>query len=251
MLQSGLDEISLIKSLESFRHDTGHLQEISFDTICGSGPNGSIIHYRATTSSNRKIKRDEIILIDSGGRYFEGTTDITRSICRGQCDKRIKKLYTLVLKGLISLSSQIWPRGLTGQDLDPLARIFLWKDLKDYAHGTGHGVGAFLCVHEGPIGIHKMSKAELKPGMILSIEPGYYEKNKLGIRLENLVVVNEVVTGNGKGFLKFDTLTLVPFQKNMIDFSIMGKSDISWLNSYHRSVIKISGRGFQKMRLLG
>ena len=243
---TALDEISLIKNLESFRHGTGHLQEISFDTICGSGPNGSIIHYRATTSSNRKIKRDEIILIDSGGQYFEGTTDITRSICRGQCDKRIKKLYTLVLKGLISLSSQIWPRGLTGQDLDPLARIFLWKDLKDYAHGTGHGVGAFLCVHEGPIGIHKMSKAELKPGMILSIEPGYYEKNKLGIRLENLVVVNEVVTGNGKGFLKFDALTLVPFQKNMIDFSIMGKSDISWLNSYHRSIVKTIGARLSK-----
>ena len=234
---SELDEISLIKKLESYRRNTGFLREISFDTICGSGPNGAIIHYRATNESNRKINKDDIILIDSGGQYLDGTTDITRSICRGACDTKTKRLYTLVLKGLIALSSQRWPRGLTGRDLDPLARQFLWNSLNDYEHGTGHGVGAYLCVHEGPIGINRKSNIELEPGMILSIEPGFYQKHKLGIRLENLVLVKKVTNHPNESFLCFETLTSVPFQRNMLDISMLDKKEKIWLNSYHKSIL--------------
>ncbi len=234
---SELDEISLIKKLESYRRNTGFLREISFDTICGSGSNGAIIHYRATNKSNRKIKKNDIILIDSGGQYLEGTTDITRSICRGTCDKRTKRLYTLVLKGLIALSSQRWPRGLTGRDLDPVARQFLWNSLNDYEHGTGHGVGAYLCVHEGPIGINRTNNIALEPGMILSIEPGFYQKHKFGIRLENLVLVKKVTDQTKESFLCFETLTSVPFQRNIIDISILDKKEKIWLNSYHKSIL--------------
>ena len=234
---SELDEISLIKKLESYRRNTGFLREISFDTICGSGSNGAIIHYRATNKSNRKIKKNDIILIDSGGQYLEGTTDITRSICRGTCDKRTKRLYTLVLKGLIALSSQRWPRGLTGRDLDPVARQFLWNSLNDYEHGTGHGVGAYLCVHEGPIGINRTNNIALEPGMILSIEPGFYQKHKFGIRLENLVLVKKVTGQTNESFLCFETLTSVPFQRNIIDISILDKKEKIWLNSYHKSIL--------------
>ena len=234
---SELDEISLIKKLESYRRNTGFLREISFDTICGSGSNGAIIHYRATNKSNRKIKKNDIILIDSGGQYLEGTTDITRSICRGTCDKRTKRLYTLVLKGLIALSSQRWPRGLTGRDLDPVARQFLWNSLNDYEHGTGHGVGAYLCVHEGPIGINRTNNIALEPGMILSIEPGFYQKHKFGIRLENLVLVKKVTDQTKESFLCFETLTSVPFQRNIIDISILDKKEKIWLNNYHKSIL--------------
>ena len=234
---SELDEISLIKKIESYRRNTGFLREISFDTICGSGPNGAIIHYRATNESNRKINKDDIILIDSGGQYLDGTTDITRSICRGICDTNTKRLYTLVLKGLIALSRQRWPRGLTGRDLDPVARQFLWNSLNDYEHGTGHGVGAYLCVHEGPIGINRKSNIELEPGMILSIEPGFYQKHKFGIRLENLVLVKKVTGYPNESFLCFETLTYVPFQRNMLDISILDKKEKIWLNSYHKSIL--------------
>ena len=234
---SELDEISLIKKLESYRRNTGFLREISFDTICGSGPNGAIIHYRATNESNRKINKDDIILIDSGGQYLDGTTDITRSICWGTCDTKTKRLYTLVLKGLIALSRQRWPRGLTGRDLDPLARQFLWNSLNDYEHGTGHGVGAYLCVHEGPIGINRKSNIQLEPGMILSIEPGFYQKHKFGIRLENLVLVKKVTDHPNESFLCFETLTSVPFQRNMLDISILDKKEKIWLNSYHKSIL--------------
>ena len=231
-----LDEVTIIKKLESFRKGTGHLKEISFDTICGSGPNGAIIHYRATENTNRKIELNDTILIDSGGQYSTGTTDITRTICRGRCNSRTRRLHTLVLKGLIALSSQCWPKGLTGQDLDPLARQFLWNSLNDYEHGTGHGVGAYLCVHEGPIGIHQKNKTKLEPGMILSIEPGFYQKDKMGLRLENLVIVKKVERSVSKDFLCFENLTCVPFQKNMLDLSILNKKEKTWLNSYHKII---------------
>ncbi len=235
-LATELDEITIIKKLESFRKSSGHLEEISFDTICGSGPNGAIIHYRATETTNRKINVNDTILIDSGGQYLSGTTDITRTICRGRCKVRTRRLYTLVLKGLIALSSQYWPKGLTGQDLDPLARQFLWNSLNDYEHGTGHGVGVYLCVHEGPIGIHRKNRIKLEPGMILSIEPGFYQKDKMGLRLENLVVVKKIGKSISKEFLCFENLTCVPFQKNMLDVSLLDNREKTWLNSYHNII---------------
>lgn len=236
-----LDEITIIKKLETCRANTGQLKEISFDTICGSGPNGAIIHYRATEKSNRRLNINDVILIDSGGQYIEGTTDITRVICKGKIDNKTKTSYTHVLKGLIALSSQLWPKGLTGQDLDPIARQFLWNTLSDYEHGTGHGVGAYLCVHEGPAGINRKNKIELKPGMILSIEPGFYKKNKYGIRLENLVLVQEVKHVIRKDFLFFETLSTVPFQKNMLRIDLLDEHEKKWLNKYHKSVVSNIG----------
>ena len=231
-----IDEISLIKKLEFYRKETGCLKGISFDTICGSGPNGAVIHYRATEKTNRIIKSNDLILIDSGGQYLEGTTDLTRTISREECDKDTKKLYTMVLKGLIALSSQVWPEGLTGQDLDPFARQFLWNSYNDYDHGTGHGVGSYLCVHEGPIGIHKTSKTVLKPGMVLSIEPGFYKKGKFGIRLENLVVVKKSKRAGNKDYLSFESLSCVPFQKNLLDLNCLESKEREWLNTYHSFV---------------
>ena len=234
-----LDEITIIKKLEEFRVKTNKLEDISFDTICGSGPNGAIIHYRATKNSNRNIKKNEILLIDSGGQYKEGTTDITRTISFGKVTPDFKKNYTTVLKGMINLSKFKWPTGLTGRELDVIARSPLWERNLDYNHGTGHGVGSFLSVHEGPQSISKRSEEIIQPGMIISNEPGYYEEGKYGIRIENiLLVTKDKKTTNKKITLMFETLTLAPISTDLIDKKILNHEEILWINSYHEKVFK-------------
>ena len=227
-----VDEIGACMRLEAFRRDTGQLRDISFDTISGAGPNGAIVHYRVTEKTNRKLSHGELFLIDSGGQYEDGTTDITRTVVIGTPTDEMRRLYTLVLKGHIALSMAIFPKGTSGAQLDVLARQFLWAEGLDYAHGTGHGVGHYLSVHEGPAGFSKRAQAELLPGMVLSNEPGYYREGAFGIRLENLVVVRE----RANGFLGFDNLTLCPFDARLIDMALLTSAEASWLNAYHAHV---------------
>ena len=172
--KGGLTEIDVVTALEGYRRATNVLHDISFDTICGAGPNGAIMHYRVTTDSNRPVRQDELLLVDSGAQYADGTTDITRTIAVGDPGAEARDCYTRVLQGLIAISRARWPRGVAGRDLDALARFPLWAAGMDFDHGTGHGVGAFLCVHEGPQRISRISEVPLEPGMILSNEPGYY-----------------------------------------------------------------------------
>jgi Xaa-Pro aminopeptidase len=186
-----LTEIDVVKALEGFRRATNALHDISFDTICGAGPNGAIVHYRVTDGTNRKVAPGELLLIDSGGQYVDGTTDITRTVAVGAATEEQRACFTRVLQGMIAISRARWPRGLAGRDLDALARAPLWMAGMDYDHGTGHGVGAFLCVHEGPQRLSRISEVPLEPGMILSNEPGYYREGAFGIRIENLIVVRE------------------------------------------------------------
>ncbi len=235
-----LFEIDLVKKLEFFRQKDQSLVDISFNTICATGSNGAITHYRVTDKSNKKIGKNELILIDSGGQYVEGTTDITRTLINGKPSKKNKLLYTRVLKGLICLSRIKWPPGLSGKDLDPLARQFLWASGIDYDHGTGHGVGVFSNVHQGPQAISRMNSTVLEPGMILSNEPGCYLKEEFGIRLENLIVIREeknTLLAKEK-LLFFETLTLAPFEKKLIELSNLNKEEIVWLNKYNKKVYK-------------
>ena len=184
-----LREIEVVQKLEGFRRDTNLLRDISFETICGAGPNGAIMHYRVSEDSSRAVKSGEMLLVDSGGQYRDGTTDITRTIAVGEVGNPEKTCFTRVLQGLIALSRVRFPKGLSGRDLDPLARYPLWLAGLDFNHGTGHGVGSYLSVHEGPQRIAKISEVPLEAGMILSNEPGYYREGAFGIRLENLLVV--------------------------------------------------------------
>jgi Xaa-Pro aminopeptidase len=191
-----VDEIAAATRLEEARRSTGEamqmpLRALSFDTISGGGPNAAIIHYRVNTRTNRRINPGEMLLIDSGGQYTAGTTDITRTIAMGDVPHEQKRFFTLVLKGMIAISLLRFPPGTRGLDIDPFARIALWKAGVDFAHGTGHGVGSYLSVHEGPQSISRRGTQELLPGMILSNEPGYYRDGAFGIRIENLVVVHE------------------------------------------------------------
>lgn len=229
-----VDELDIIEKLEKNRakHDT--FKDSSFDTIAGVGANGAIIHYRATEETNKPVMPTSMILIDSGGQYLEGTTDITRTIVTGQPTPEQCTHYTLVLKGLVSLSTLQWPKGKAGRDIDVQARAALWSHGLDYAHGTGHGVGSFLSVHEGPQGISHRNTVALEQGMILSIEPGYYLEGAYGIRLENLVVVQP--SARYQGFLCFETLTLCPFERKLIQKSMLTLDELDWLNAYHKSV---------------
>ena len=233
-----LDEITIVKKLEDFRRIEPSFYYNSFDTISATGSNAAITHYRVSLKSNKQIKASELILLDSGGQYLEGTTDVTRTLIKGRALTEQKFLYTKVLQGLICLSKLIWPVGLTGKELDPLARYFLWEHRLDYDHGTGHGVGVFSNVHQGPQGITRINQVPLKPGMILSIEPGVYLEGKLGIRLENLVYVKRKsrYSGQKKEFLHFETLTLAPFEKNLIEKKLLRLDELRWLNSYHKNV---------------
>ena len=235
-----LDEISLVTKLEKIRKLESSFYYNSFDTISAAGPNGAIIHYRVSLKSNKPITSSDLTLVDSGGQYLEGTTDVTRTLIKGKASAEQKFFYTKVLQGLICLSKLRWPAGLTGKELDPLARYFLWEHSLDYDHGTGHGVGVFSNVHQGPQGITRLNKIPLESGMILSIEPGIYLEGKLGIRLENLVYVKKPngVTREKREFLEFETLTLVPFEKNLIERKLLGKDDLKWLDSYHQNVYK-------------
>ncbi len=237
---NGLDEITLVKKLEELRKIQPTFYYNSFDTISAAGSNAAITHYRVSLKSNKKIKTSELILVDSGGQYLEGTTDVTRTLIKGQALTEQKFLYTKVLQGLICLSKLRWPAGLTGKELDPLARYFLWEHSLDYDHGTGHGVGVFSNVHQGPQGITRLNTVPLKPGMILSIEPGVYIEGNLGIRLENLVYIRRksAISGKKREFLEFETLTLAPFEKNLIEKKLLSTNELRWLNSYHCNIYK-------------
>jgi Xaa-Pro aminopeptidase len=237
------DEIAAARQLEQCRRDTGEalqmpLRALSFDTISGGGPNAAIIHYRVNTKTNRRIEAGEMLLIDSGGQYVAGTTDITRTIAVGAVPEEQKRFFTLVLKGMIAISLLRFPEGTRGVDIDPFARIALWKAGADFAHGTGHGVGSYLSVHEGPQSISRRGMQELLPGMILSNEPGYYRDGAFGIRIENLVAVHEpqAIEGGDKPMLGFDTLTLCPIDKRLILSDLLDPAEAEWLNAYHARV---------------
>ncbi|MEL7117081.1 MAG: M24B family metallopeptidase, partial [Pseudomonadota bacterium] len=234
-----LTEIDVVRALEGYRRATNALQDISFDTICGSGPNGAIVHYRVTEETNRTIAPGELLLVDSGGQYLDGTTDITRTVAIGTPDDEQRACFTRVLKGMIAISQARWPKGLTGRDLDPLARIALWRSGQDYDHGTGHGIGVNLCVHEGPQRLSRASHVTLEPGMIVSNEPGYYREGAFGIRIENLVVVQEapeIPTGDAREMYDFETVTWVPIDRRLVDPTLMSDDEIAWLNAYHKDV---------------
>ncbi len=237
----GGDEISIVKKLEHFRRATNALLDISFETICGSGPNGALPHYRVSDDSNRTLEPGDLIVIDSGGQYIDGTTDITRTVCIGIPGVEERAAFTRVLQGMIAISRARWPRGITGRDLDPLARFHLWTAGQDYDHGTGHGVGTYLCVHEGPQRISRLSEVPLEPGMILSNEPGYYREGAFGIRTENLCVVEtapQLKGGDNRDHLSFETLTFAPIQTALIDVSMLAPAEIQWLNTYHAETLK-------------
>lgn len=240
--KGGLTEIDVVRSLEGFRRATNALHDISFDTICGSGPNGAIMHYRVTEESNRAIGRDELLLVDSGAQYLDGTTDITRTVAVGDPGEFARVCYTRVLQGTIAISRVRWPAGLAGRDLDPLARYALWLGGQDFNHGTGHGVGAFLSVHEGPQRLSRISEVPLEQGMILSNEPGYYREGAFGIRLENLIVVQPAPALEGgdpeRVQLAFETLTFVPFDRRLIQVEMLSPGDRDWLNAYHAQVLE-------------
>ncbi|WP_157015816.1 aminopeptidase P family protein [Mesorhizobium xinjiangense] len=238
-----LDEITAVKELEAARRHAGDeaqmpLRDISFDTIAGAGPNGAIIHYRVTHETNRTLGKDELFLLDSGGQYEDGTTDITRTLAIGTPTQEMRERYTLVLKGLIGISLLRFPAGTRGMDIDPIARQALWKAGLDYGHGTGHGVGSYLAVHEGPQRIARTGTQKLLPGMILSNEPGYYKEGHYGIRLENLIVVRpaEPLPGGDIAMHAFETLTLAPFDRRLIVPSLLTGDEREWLDAYHARV---------------
>jgi Xaa-Pro aminopeptidase len=235
-----LTEIDAVAALESFRRDTGLLKDISFPTIAGAGPDGAIVHYRVTSRSNRVVAPGELFLIDSGAQYEDGTTDITRTIAVGEPTAEMRDRFTRVLKGHIAIARAIFPEGTTGAQLDSFARQFLWAQGLDFDHGTGHGVGSYLSVHEGPARISKLGTAALKPGMILSNEPGYYKAGAYGIRIENLVLVVAAapVAGGEKPLDAFETLTLAPIDRRLILPELLTPEETAWLDRYHARVVE-------------
>jgi len=236
-------EIDVVEKLEGFRAASGQLSDISFDTIAGSGPNGAIVHYRVNRQTNRTIVPGDLLLVDSGAQYPDGTTDITRTMATGPVTDAHRRYFTLVLRGMIALSRIRWPKGLNGRDLDPLARAALWRAGLDYDHGTGHGVGACLNVHEGPQNISRRGTAELTPGMIVSNEPGYYAAGEYGIRIENLVIVEEpsVPEGGSRPMLGFETLTWAPIDRRLIEPALLDAEETAWLDGYHAEVLRRVG----------
>lgn len=244
--QDKLTEIDLATRLEIFRRETNALMEISFDTIAGAGPNGALPHYRVTTDSNRQLEPGQLVVLDSGGQYLDGTTDITRTLLVGDDTGAAEmEAFTRVLKGMIAISRLRFPRGLSGSHLDALARYPLWLAGQDYDHGTGHGVGSYLCVHEGPQRLSRVSDVPLEPGMILSNEPGYYREGAFGIRIENLIVVQdaEALAGaDARDMYAFETLTWVPIERRLILTEMLSAEERDWIDSYHATCReKLSG----------
>jgi Xaa-Pro aminopeptidase len=234
-----VQEIEACQKLEGFRQATGMLKDLSFDSISGAGPNGAIVHYRVTNRTNRKLARGSLFLIDSGAQYLDGTTDITRTVAIGRPSKEMKDRFTRVLKGHIALARVRFPTGTTGHQLDALARMSLWEGGLDYDHGTGHGVGSYLGVHEGPHRIAKFVNTQaLEPGMIVSNEPGYYKTGAYGIRIENLQVVTpaSAVEGGERPMLGFETLTLAPIARELIVKQMLTKDERAWVDAYHARV---------------
>jgi Xaa-Pro aminopeptidase len=232
-----LTEIDAVESLETFRRDTGALKDVSFPTIAGTGPNGAIVHYRVTRKTNRRISPGDLLLIDSGAQYEDGTTDVTRTIAIGEPTAEMRDRFTRVLRGHIAIARAVFPDGTTGAQIDTLARQFLWQAGIDFEHGTGHGVGSYLSVHEGPARISKLGTTPLKRGMILSNEPGYYKTDAFGIRIENLeLVVGTEIPGAEKLVNAFETLTLAPIDRRLVDLNMITGEELSWLNDYHDRV---------------
>lgn len=234
-----LDEITAVQKLEEFRRDTNMLRDVSFPTISGSGPNGAIVHYRVTDATNRRMHPGELFLIDSGGQYPDGTTDITRTVAIGQPTEDMKRHFTAVLKGHIGVATARFPKGTRGIDLDPFARRALWQIGADFDHGTGHGIGSYLSVHEGPQSISRAGMAPLHPGMLISNEPGFYKVGEYGIRIENVVLVTlpEAIEGD-REMMALETLTLAPIDRRLILPAILEKSERDWLNGYHKHVFE-------------
>ncbi len=227
------DEGQLADKLESFRREPGDIHDLSFDTISAAGVNGALCHYNHMNGTPAMLEQNNLYLVDSGGQYADGTTDITRTVIIGEPSAEHRKMFTLVLKGHIALANAVFPKGTKGVQVDILARQFLWQEGLDYDHGTGHGVGAFLSVHEGPQRIGKAgSDQALLPGMVISNEPGYYKEDAYGIRCENLIIVIE----REDGMLAFETITFVPFDRRLIDTELLSNSELKWLNDYHEQV---------------
>ncbi|WP_368184134.1 aminopeptidase P family protein [Aestuariibius sp. HNIBRBA575] len=238
--KGGLSEIDVVTQLESFRRDTNALRDISFETICGVADHGAIVHYRVSTDTNADITANELLLIDSGGQYQDGTTDITRTVIIGAPNPDHIVCYTRVLQGMIAVSRARFPIGVAGGHLDALARFPLWTAGLDYDHGTGHGVGSYLSVHEGPQRISRTSDLPLDVGMILSNEPGYYREGAFGIRIENLIVVipaPELAGADDRQMRSFETLTYVPFDRRLIDVSLLSAAERDWIDAYHATTL--------------
>jgi Xaa-Pro aminopeptidase len=232
-----LTEIDAAEALENFRAETGALKDLSFPSISAAGPNAALPHYRVNRSTNRPIERDRIFLIDSGAQYEDGTTDITRTLVVGDPTREAKDRNTRVLRGHIAIARAVFPKGTTGAQIDSFARKPLWDAGLDFDHGTGHGVGSYLSVHEGPQRIAKTGHAALEPGMLLSNEPGYYKPGEYGIRIENLVlVVPRTIPGGERDMLGFETLTLAPIERRLVETAMMTADEIAWLDAYHAGV---------------
>ncbi|MDQ3080370.1 MAG: aminopeptidase P family protein [Pseudomonadota bacterium] len=243
-----IDEIKAAAHLEELRRETGALKDLSFNTISAVGPNGALPHYGGGEESNRALSPGTLYLCDSGGQYQDGTTDITRTVPLGKPSEEMRDRFTRVLKGHIAIATALFPKGTRGSQLDSFARRPLWEAGLDYAHGTGHGVGAFLSVHEGPQRISPVGSSQsggdepLRAGMILSNEPGYYKDNDYGIRIENLVlVVEKEVAGADKELLGFETLTFAPIDQRLIVAEMLSEAEAAWLNDYHRQVLDLIG----------
>ena len=239
-----LTEMGAADRLEQFRRQNELIRGLSFPTISGAGPNGAIVHYRVTTESDRRIEPGSLYLVDSGAQYLDGTTDVTRTVAIGAPTPEMKDRFTRVLKGHIAIATARFPTGTSGSQLDALARTPLWQAGLDYDHGTGHGVGSFLGVHEGPHRISKIpNRVGLEPGMIVSNEPGYYKTDAYGIRIENLVVVVtcDMPEGGERELFGFETLTLAPIDRNLIDIKLLRPDEIEWLNAYHKRVLEVIG----------
>jgi len=239
-----IDELTASDRLESLRRENPEIRDLSFDTISGAGPNGAIVHYRSSEKTNRKIEKGTLYLVDSGGQYIDGTTDITRTVPIGEPTAEMRDRFTRVLKGHIAIATAVFPKGTRGSQLDSFARRPLWEAGLDYAHGTGHGVGSFLAVHEGPQRISPVGSSQsggdepLQAGMIISNEPGYYKTGEYGIRIENLVlVVPREIDGAEKEMLGFETLTFAPIDRRLVDVEMLTPEELVWLNCYHAHVL--------------
>jgi Xaa-Pro aminopeptidase len=246
--KGGVDELGAAARLQQFRQQGGDLRDSSFDTISGAGPNGAIVHYRVTEETNRPIELNSLYLVDSGGQYPDGTTDVTRTVAIGEPTPEMRDRFTRVLKGHIAIARAVFPSGTRGSQLDTLARLSLWQVGLDYAHGTGHGVGSYLSVHEGPQRISAVGSSQaggdepLRAGMLLSNEPGYYKTGEYGIRVENLVLVTERPTeGAEKEMLAFETLTFAPIDRSLIDPALLSAEEREWLDAYHAQVVEVVG----------
>ena len=237
--KGGITELSAVEKLEALRAEAPEFRDTSFDTISGAGSNGAIVHYRVSRESDRPLESGILYLVDSGGQYPDGTTDVTRTVAVGEPTEEMRARFTRVLKGHIAIASAKFPKGTAGSQLDALARQALWEAGLDYDHGTGHGVGCFLGVHEGPQRISKLpSTVALEPGMVLSNEPGYYKPGAYGIRIENLlaVIALEKEPEWEREMMAFETLTLAPIDRDLIDPALLTAGETAWLNAYHARV---------------